>query len=188
MAFETNFIHMKLTLTCLAFLLLAFSISAQVTLRGTVTDPNNTGIAGAIVQVEGTNNSTTTDTNGNFSIQLTDGYETLVISGEGLQTQKIYLTGQTSLSVKMKSSQQSGNVVNMGIGSQSKDKLTSSVSSVSAEDVSPAPLINLEQANQGVTAGLFVQNSSGTLGQPTQVRIRGGSSLSASNQPLYSWL
>lgn len=176
---------MKLTLTCLAFLLLVFSISAQVTLRGTVTDPNNTGIAGAIIQVEGTNNSTTTDTNGNFSIQLTDGYETLVISGEGLQTQKIYLTGQTSLSVKMKSSQQSGNVVNMGIGSQSKDKLTSSVSSISAEDVSPAPLINLEQANQGVTAGLFVQNSSGTLGQPTQVRIRGGSSLSASNQPLY---
>ncbi|WP_370088165.1 SusC/RagA family TonB-linked outer membrane protein [Ekhidna sp.] len=176
---------MKLILTCLASLLLVFTISAQVTLRGTVTDQNNAGVAGAIVQVEGTNNSTTTDINGNFSIQLTDGYETLVINGEGLQTQKIYLTGQTSISIKMKSGGSNGNMVNMGIGSQSKDKLTSSVSSVSAEDVSPAPLINLEQANQGVTAGLFVQNSSGKLGQGTTVRIRGGSSLSASNQPLY---
>jgi TonB-linked SusC/RagA family outer membrane protein len=174
---------MKLTLTCLASLLLVFSLSAQTTLRGTVNDANNKGVAGATVQVEGTSTATTTDENGAFTIQLTDGYETLVISAEGFTTQKIYLTGQTSISFKMKSS--GGNVVNMGIGSQSKDQLTSSVSSVAAEDVSPAPLINLEQANQGVTAGLFVQNSSGKLGQGTMVRIRGGSSLSASNQPLY---
>lgn len=174
---------MKLTLTCLASLLLVFSLSAQTTLRGTVNDANNKGVAGATVQVEGTSTATTTDENGAFTIQLTDGYETLVISAEGFTTQKIYLTGQTSISFKMKSS--GGNVVNMGIGSQSKDQLTSSVSSVDASQISSAPLINLEQANQGVTAGLFVQNSSGTLGQPTKVRIRGGSSLSASNQPLY---
>ncbi|MEQ9466772.1 MAG: SusC/RagA family TonB-linked outer membrane protein [Ekhidna sp.] len=175
---------MKHYLTCLVAMYMAFSLSAQVTLRGTVTDAGNKGIAGATVQIEGTSISALTDATGAFSIQLTDGYETLVISAEGFSPQKIYLTGHTSLNISMKSSSK-GNVVNTGIGSQSKDELTSSVSSISAEDVSPAPLINLEQANQGVTAGLFVQNSSGTLGQPTQVRIRGGSSLSASNQPLY---
>lgn len=176
---------MKPILTCLVSLLFVFSVSAQVTLRGSITDANGEGLAGATVKVEGTSTETITDQNGNFTIQLADGYETLVISAEGFQTQKIYLTGQNSLSVNMRSSSSSDNVVNMGIGSQSKDELTSSVSSVAAEDVSPAPLINLEQANQGVTAGLFVQNSSGKLGQGTTVRIRGGSSLSASNQPLY---
>lgn len=176
---------MKPILTCLVSLIITLSVSAQVTLRGIVTNENGEGIPGATVKIEGTETSTVTDQNGNFSIQLSDGYETLIISGEGLRTQKIYLTGQNSLSIKMQSGSSSDGMVNMGIGSQSKDGLTSSVSSIAAEDVSPAPLINLEQANQGVTAGLFVQNSSGKLGQGTNVRIRGGSSLSASNQPLY---
>ncbi|MEM7297468.1 MAG: SusC/RagA family TonB-linked outer membrane protein, partial [Bacteroidota bacterium] len=170
-------------LTCLLILLVAGSSFGQTTLRGVVRDQNNVGVPGATVKVEGTDNSTLTDANGSFSIQLSDGYETLVITAEGFQTQKIYLTGQTSVEISVQSG--SKDQVDFGIGSQSKEDLTSSVSSVDASDVSPAPLINLEQANQGVTAGLFVQNSSGTLGQPTQVRIRGGSSLSASNQPLY---
>lgn len=166
-------------------MLWVFSVSAQITLRGVVTDENAQGIPGAVIALDGSSTTTTTDQNGNFSIQLNDGYETLSINSEGFQTQKIYLTGGTSVSVSLKKSSSSDGQVSMGIGSQSKDELTSSVSSVDASDISTAPLINLEQANQGVTAGLFVQNSSGTLGQPTQVRIRGGSSLSASNQPLY---
>ncbi len=176
---------MKPILTCLVSLLIVFTISAQVTLRGTVTNENGEGVPGATVKIDGSSTTATTDENGNFTIQLSDGYETLVVSGEGIQTQKIYLTGQNSLAINVKSSGSSDNVVNLGIGSQSKDQLTSSVSSVAAEDVSPAPLINLEQANQGVTAGLFVQNSGGKLGESTNVRIRGGSSLLASNQPLY---
>lgn len=176
---------MKPILTCLVSLLMVFTISAQVTLRGTVTNENGDPVPGATVQIEGSTTSATTDETGNFILQLSDGYETIVISGEGIQTQKIYLTGQNSIAITAKSSSSSDNVVNMGIGSQSKDELTSSVSSIAAADVSPAPLINLEQANQGVTAGLFVQNTSGKLGQGTTVRIRGGSSLTASNQPLY---
>lgn len=175
---------MKPILTCLACLIWVFTVSAQSTLQGTILDANNEAVAGATVKVAGTNNSTITDANGSFSLDLADGYETLVITAEGFATQRIYLTGQTSLNVSMQASS-TGNEVNFGIGTQNKDELTSSVSSVDASDISPAPLINLEQANQGVTAGLFVQNSSGTLGQPTEVRIRGGSSLSASNQPLY---
>ncbi|WP_420576489.1 SusC/RagA family TonB-linked outer membrane protein [Ekhidna sp.] len=175
---------MKLLLTCLASLLLVFSVSAQVTIRGKVTDANNKGIAGATVKVEGTTNATTTSSDGSFTIQLTDGYETLVITAKGFQSQKVYLTGQSDLNISMQSSR-SGDQVNFGIGSQSKDKVTSSVSSVDADNMIQAPLVNLEQANQGVTAGLQVQNSSGTLGEATKVRIRGGSSLTGSNEPLY---
>lgn len=175
---------MKHILTCLVTLSFLLSASAQTTLKGIVTDGNSNGIPGATIKVDGTVATTLTDANGNFTLELTEGYETLIISAEGFQVQKVYLTGQTSINVKM-NALGSNNYVNLGIGSQSKDEMTSSVSSVDAADVSPAPLINLEQANQGVTAGLFVQNSSGKLGQGTTVRIRGGSSLSASNQPLY---
>lgn len=176
---------MRHILTCLALVLCSLTLQAQVSIKGVITNANGEPVAGATVRVEGSSTSTLTRADGTFTLQLLDGYETLVITAQGLKTQKIYLTGQTNLSVSLQKQPAAGSEVNMGIGSQSKKELTSSVSSVAAEDVSPAPLINLEQANQGVTAGLFVQNSSGTLGQPTQVRIRGGSSLSASNQPLY---
>ncbi|MEM6642346.1 MAG: SusC/RagA family TonB-linked outer membrane protein [Bacteroidota bacterium] len=163
---------------------------AQSVLSGTILDQEGQPLAGATIKVDGSDKATLTDDSGYFSIELEDGYETLIISAEGFQRQTIYLTGQSVLKLSLVSRSQvvkdeAARDVNFGIGSQSKDELTSSVSSVDASQVSPAPLINLEQANQGVTAGLFVQNSSGTLGQPTQVRIRGGSSLSSSNQPLY---
>ncbi|WP_421763656.1 SusC/RagA family TonB-linked outer membrane protein [Ekhidna sp.] len=174
---------MKLTLTCLASLLLVFSLSAQITVRGIVTDQNNQGIAGATIKVDGAVTTVYTNENGEFTIDLDYQFETLIISAEGYQVQSVYVNGRTNIDVKMKSL--GINTINMGIGSQSRDELTSSVSSINTADVSPAPLINLEQANQGVTAGLFVQNSSGKLGQGTTVRIRGGSSLTASNQPLY---
>lgn len=175
---------MKYILTCLASILFIGYVSAQTTLKGTIKDKDGNGVPGATVRVDGGSASAITDADGNFTLQLADGYETLIVTAEGFQTQTIYLTGQTTLNLSIARSA-TGNDVNFGIGSQNKEDLTSSVSSVDASKVSPVPLINLEQANQGVTAGLFVQNSSGTLGQPTQVRIRGGSSLSASNQPLY---
>lgn len=168
------------------FIILLYSgmIVAQSSLNGTIKDDEGQPVPGATISISGSDQKALTDASGSFSLPLQDGYETLVISADGFATQTIYLTGQTSLTIAMSSSRQ-GNEVSLGIGSQSKEELTSSISSVDASEVSPAPLINLEQANQGVTAGLFVQNSSGNLGQPTQVRIRGGSSLSASNQPLY---
>ena len=175
---------MKQILAGLLVLIFCGATLAQTTLTGTIKDSNGKGIPGATVKVDGSVTSTITDENGKFTIELTDGYETLIVSAEGHQVQTIYLVGQTSLDVSMKSLG-TGTKVNFGIGSQNKEELTSSVSSINSADVSTSPLINLEQANQGVTSGLFVQNSSGKLGQGTTVRIRGGSSLTASNQPLY---
>ncbi|NQZ78758.1 MAG: carboxypeptidase regulatory-like domain-containing protein [Ekhidna sp.] len=81
---------MKLTLACLVSLLLVSSVSAQLTLRGSVTDENDQGISGATIKVDNSVNSATTDENGAFSIELSDGYETLIISAKGFQVQKIY--------------------------------------------------------------------------------------------------
>ncbi|MEM9897076.1 MAG: TonB-dependent receptor plug domain-containing protein, partial [Bacteroidota bacterium] len=169
------------------FFLTSFYFSfSQTDVSGTVKDSKGEPVANAIVSVKGDVQQAITDENGNFTISLKDAFQILVISGENIRTQTIYMSGESTLSIVAASKNTDpSNSVDFGIGTQSKEDLTSSVSSIAAADVSPVPLINLEQANQGVTAGLFVQNSSGNLGQPTQVRIRGGSSLSASNQPLY---
>ncbi len=176
---------MKHYLTCLLVLIITGSSLAQTNLKGTVRDENGVGVPGATVKIDGSDVSTVTDLNGNFTIQLSDGYETLIISAQGFKVNTVYLTGQTTLEVSMISLGLESKMVNYGIGSQSKDEITSSVSSIGQDQMIDAPLINLEQANQGTTPGLFVQNSGGNLGENTQVRIRGGSSLTGSNDPLY---
>ena len=176
---------MKNYLTCLLFLFVLGSAMAQSTVNGTITDQNGNGVAGARIQIEGTGTVTLSDSNGAFSIQVEDGYETLVVSAEGYKGKKVYLTGESLVVISITSISTDQGEVSFGIGAQSKDELTSSVSSIQSDDIIQAPLINLEQANQGVTAGLQVQNSSGTLGEDTKVRIRGGSSLTGSNDPLY---
>lgn len=176
---------MKALLTCLASLVIICSASAQFTLTGKVTDLKNQGIPNAKIQIDKTVNTFGTEADGSFTIQLEDGYQTIIVTADGFQSKKIYLNGQSTISVQLRPSAGTDDVVNMGIGSQSKEELTSSVSSIDADSFIEAPLVNLEQANQGVTSGLQVQNSSGKLGEATKVRIRGGSSLSQSNQPLY---
>lgn len=176
---------MKYYLTGLLLTLCSFTSFGQNFLTGVVKDTDGKPVAAANVKVDGSSASVTTDENGAFRLPINDGYETIVITAPGYSSQTFYLTGQDQLEISLTSIPSSKSNVNDGFGNQAKDELTSSVSSVNAENISPVPLVNLEQTNQGVTAGLFVQNTSGTLGEATQVRIRGGSSLTASNQPLY---
>lgn len=175
---------MKLFLSCCFAFAITLSTFAQTTLRGTVKDQSGKGIANATIKIDGQNVYATLNTAGGFTLNLPEGYETLIVTARGFKARTIYLTGQSTLDIVLVKEADNSDV-NTGFGSQSKKDLTSSVSSVDASNISTAPLINLEQSNQGTTAGLFVQNSSGTLGQATQVRIRGGSSLASSNQPLY---
>ncbi|MFT4834431.1 MAG: TonB-linked SusC/RagA family outer membrane protein [Flavobacteriaceae bacterium] len=178
--------YMKILFTSL---IVAFAIctswAQELTLQGKVLDSDNQPVPSASVKLSGSDASTTTNADGTFKIPVADGYETVVISAPGLKTQKIFLAGKTYLDVSMKKGKKSDDESSSGFGTQSKSEMTSSVSSISTDNVSPSPLINLEQSNQGKTTGMFVQNSSGKLGEGTTVRIRGGSSLSASNQPLY---
>lgn len=177
---------MRSYFTCLTLLLLAhLSWAQEMTLKGKITDSKTSEpLSGVSIKLPGSGNSTVTNASGEFQISISDGYENVVVSLEGYQSQKIFLGGTTNLNVSLKKGK-AEEATSVGFGSQSKTEMTSSVSSIETNDVSPSPLINLEQANQGKTTGMFVQNSSGKLGEGTTVRIRGGSSLSASNQPLY---
>jgi TonB-dependent starch-binding outer membrane protein SusC len=175
---------MKLFLSCLFAFAITFSSFAQTTLRGTVKDASGNLVDNVTLRVEGKEVFATFNTAGSFTIELIDGYETLLVYAKGFKSQTIYLAGQTQLDVVLVK-EPNQDVVNLGIGSQSKDQMSGSVSSIQSDEMIQAPLTNLEQANQGVTSGLQVQNSGGNLGAPAVVRIRGGSSLSQSNAPLY---
>ena len=175
----------------LPFLLLALFCCnwafAQKTITGKVTEAGDDfGLSGITVTVKGTDISTVTNIYGEFELSVPEGSESLVFSGAGFGTQELAIGGRTSFSVTMSADSSSpSDAISVGFGTQSKAEITSSISQVSAKDFEGAPVIDLEQANQGRSTGLFVQNNGGKLGEGTSVRIRGGSSLSGSNDPLY---
>lgn len=172
-----------ITCLCLAFLS-HLSWAQEQTLQGRIVDEQtNQPVVGAIVSVSGSSSFTITNTNGEFELSVSDTYQEITVSIKGYKTRKFYLGGSQKIELTLQSNAEES--TSIGFGKQSRTEITSSVSSIKQDDVSVSPLINLEQTNQGKTTGLFVQNSSGKLGEGTTVRIRGGSSLSASNQPLY---
>ncbi|MFT6865706.1 MAG: TonB-linked SusC/RagA family outer membrane protein [Cyclobacteriaceae bacterium] len=184
--FKTKSQSMKILTACLLFLLsVNLSLAQELTISGTVTDAQGKPIPGVEVKVYETNAITYTSGDGLFKISLGDGYETLVFSLDRYKTQKIFAGGLTEINLSLIELAGDGDSFSVGFGKQSKNENTGSIAQIGGDDVAASPLINLEQANQGKAAGMFVQNSSGKLGGNTTVRVRGGSSLSNSNQPLY---
>ncbi len=165
---------------------------AQQTVTGKVTEEGDEfGLAGVLVTVKGTDVSTITDVYGEYSLAVPDGATTIVFSGEGFATMEVEIGSTTSIDFQMqkgkktKKEAKGTRFVPVGFGTQTESEITSSISQIDAQQLEGIPTIDLEQANQGRASGLQVQNNGGQLGEGTSVRIRGGSSLSASNEPLY---
>ncbi len=159
---------------------------SQRTLTGRVAaDDKPSGLAGASVQIRGQSNSATTDNSGNYSLVIPEDGGLLTVSIDGYRTQQIEVSFQESVDVMMIRIPDESDQISVGYGSQSREELTSSVSQIDSESISGQPLVGLEQAVQGKASGVFVSNNGGKLGQGTTVRIRGGSSLVGSNDPLY---
>lgn len=179
----------KITAVILALALSLFAYAQDnIIVTGIVTNDEGEPVMGVNITVQDLEGSAITAEDGSFSITLFSGFETLILKGRGIATRKYYLTGASEANISVeKQKEKSNNAegLSVGFGSQTREANTSSISSIDTESISPAPLINLEQSNQGMTTGMFVQNSSGKLGGATTVRVRGGSTLSGSNQPLY---
>ncbi|MEP4532292.1 MAG: SusC/RagA family TonB-linked outer membrane protein [Cyclobacteriaceae bacterium] len=177
---------MKLFTACLlTSLVLLHGVYAQdSTVKGTITNTDGNPLAGVSVEVSETGTTTLTDASGSYTIAIVDGYETLIFSLDGFRTEKVFIAGQSKISLSLAAVSSDGDL-SVGFGTQSKNEVTGSIAQIGGGDISASPLINLEQANQGKASGMFVQNSSGKLGGNTTVRVRGGSTLSNSNQPLY---
>ncbi|MGS2740361.1 SusC/RagA family TonB-linked outer membrane protein [Sinomicrobium sp. M5D2P17] len=158
----------------------------QVEVNGTVTDTEGIPVAGASVLEKGTSNGTQTDFDGNFSLEVTDENAVLVISYIGLTTREIPVKGENNITVALKEDvAKLDEVVVVGYGSQKKSDLTGSVGTVKSDDLKERPASSLNQGLSGRITGVNVSSNSGRPGGRANIRIRGSSSISVSNDPLY---
>ncbi|MGB0931778.1 MAG: SusC/RagA family TonB-linked outer membrane protein, partial [Chitinophagales bacterium] len=173
-------------LLLILFILCTVSLKAQVTVSGTVTNASdNTTLIGVTILEKGTVNGTVTDTDGNYSIEVTDENAMLVFSYIGYSTQEIPLAGSTNVSITMQEDVASlDEFVVVGYGVQKKSVVTGSISKVKAEDLESMPVTRIEQSLQGRTSGVRVTSNSGQPGESGTVRIRGTTSINGSD-PLY---
>jgi len=167
-------------------LLTAATTMAQVNVSGTVSDAAKESIIGASILEKGTTNGTVTDFNGSFSLQVASDKAVLVISYVGMKSQEVALNGRTSLQVILQDNQEVlEEVVVIGYGSVKRKDVTTAVSSVSTDDIEKHPITSAAQAIQGKAAGVTVIKPNGQPGTDMVIRVRGTTSMNASNDPLY---
>ncbi|MGC9343123.1 MAG: TonB-dependent receptor, partial [Bacteroidales bacterium] len=156
-----------------------------IEVKGTVKDSDGNPLIGVNVYIKGSTKGTISDFEGNFQLSAQAG-QTLVISYVGYETKEVPLTEQSSYEIILSEETKTlEEVVVIGYGSESKALLSSSVGSVSAEDLVEAPTSTVSGALQGRTAGIQVVQNSGTPGAGITVRVRGTSSINAGAEPLY---
>ena len=150
---------------------------------GTVVDGQGIPVPGANVLIKGTNRGTQTDFDGNFQLLASEG-ETLIFSYIGMKSVEKVIGAETTLHISLEENTENlDEVVVIGYGTQSKRKVTGSVSSVEVEQMESQPNTNVAQAMRGRVAGVQF-NDNGRPGQSGNLLIRGQSSLTASNDPL----
>ncbi|GEO11968.1 SusC/RagA family TonB-linked outer membrane protein [Segetibacter aerophilus] len=171
-------------LLCLSFA--ATQVFAQTrTVTGKVTDEAGNPVVGASVQPKGSKGGTTTDAAGNFSLQLPANSRSLTISSVNYTAQDVAVTsGEVSVQLKASSGNLS-EVVVVAYGTQKRAGLTGSVATIKGSDIENQPFTSVDKALQGQVAGLQSVAASGAPGSNQQIRIRGISSINASNAPLF---
>lgn len=170
----------------LIFLKLALAAAAQVKISGRVSlDPTGEAAIGATVVVKGTSTGTTTDFEGNFTLQITDRQAVVVASYTGFLSKEITVGEQNFLEIRLaENASQLSEVVVTGYGSQKRSSISGSVSTVSAAEIAERPILRVEQALQGRTAGVVVAQNSGSPGSALSVRVRGVGTINNAD-PLY---
>ena len=158
----------------------------DVTITGRVTDENNEPLPGVNVILKGTPRGTSADAEGRFRLTVPEGTaNTLVFSLVGYTSQEVAIGAQSSVNVKLLPDNKILNeVVVVGYNTVKRTDVTSSVVSVSAEDIRSRPVANALQAIQGKAAGVDI-TSNERPGEIGSIRIRGNRSLTATNNPLY---
>ncbi len=164
-------------------MLTAHALWGQIS--GTISDENGEPLIGATVMVKGTTKGSVADVDGKYQLTPPNGATTLVFSFVGYQTKEEEINGRTVIDVKLEAGSVLNETVIIGYGTQTRKEVTGSVSKVSGEVISKLPVAGIDQAIQGQAPGVQVVNGSGTPGGAVSVRIRGVSSITANNQPLY---
>ena len=165
------------------FLIPVLAIS-QRTITGSITDAETgEGLIGASILVVGTSTGTVTDFDGNYSLNLPEGGEQITVSYTGYSPQTITIGASNILDVQLKSGTVLDEVVVIGYGTVKREDATGSVQSVTTKDFNKGAITSTQQLLSGKVAGVQI-TTDGDPGGGSTIRIRGGSSLSASNDPL----
>ena len=177
----------RLLLLLALLLMVPVGVFAQnITVKGTVTDSQGETVIGATVVEKGnTSNGVTTDLDGHFTLTVAKGKK-LVISYIGMETQELDAVAGKELKVVLKDDSQAlDEVVVIGYGSKARKDLTGSVGSVSGAKLAAVPVTSAAVALQGKIAGVQVTTVDGAPGADINIRVRGGTSVTQSNDPLY---
>ena len=166
----------------LAFLLFVGSLSAQ-TVKVTVKDSQGEAVIGASVIEQGTRNGGVTDFDGIFTIKLTAG-KPIVVSYIGMKAKTINAKSDVTVVLEDDATTLQ-EVVAIGYGTMKRKDLTGSVSSVTGEKLAGVPVSNVAEALQGKLSGVNVIAQDGRPGATMSIRVRGGGSITQSNEPLY---
>lgn len=164
-------------------MLLSMQVFAQgLTVKGVVKDNTGMGVIGANILVKGTTNGTITDFDGNFTLEAKKG-DVIVISFIGYKTQELPAAAIMNVTLQ-DDTEVLDDVVVIGYGSVKKDDATGSVTAIKPDKISKGITTSPQDMITGKIAGVNVVSTGGTPGAGATIRIRGGSSLNASNDPL----
>jgi len=168
-----------------AALIFVGNVYAQQTVNGVVTDSKDgLGIPGVTVLEKGTSNGTVTDFDGNYTLRTTANGATLVFSYIGYLPQEFVISGGTINVSLSENLEELGEVVVIGYGTVKKGDATGSVTAIGSDDFNQGAITSPQELLMGKAAGVVITSSGGAPGSGSTIRIRGGSSLRATNDPL----
>ena len=179
--------HSRTACTLAAILLLATHnlLAQDVLISGTIKEPNGDPLPGVSIAIKGTTRGTQSDSQGAFSLNAPPN-AVLVFSFIGKNTQEVSVGSQSVFNIVLEDDLKTlSEVIVVGYGTQKKQDLTGSVATVSSKDFVQGQITNPEQLVAGKIAGVQITNGGGQPGTGSTIRIRGGSSLNANNDPLY---
>ena len=178
----------KLSLVLLLVLFGMASLMAQRTVSGIVIDETGEALIGANITVKGAEGvGTATDIDGNFSVTVPDGYNTLIFSYTGYETKEMALGATNTLgTITMSEGQVLNEVVVTGLGIKKEKKaLGYAVTTIGSSDLELRPEADVARVLRGKVPGVDITQTSGIAGSGTNVIIRGYSSITGTNQPLF---
>ncbi len=171
-----------LTFVC-GLALAATAFGQQVVVKGHVVDATGEPVTGATVRVEGQQGGAVTDIDGNFSLNANSG-ATITVDYIGYETYKGTASPDMTITLQEGAEKALSEVVVIGYGAVRKSDLTGSVTALRPDSKNKGVVVNPQDMISGKVAGVSVTSEGGAPGGKTNIRIRGGSSLNASNDPL----
>lgn len=175
-------------LVLFALQLTALTVSAQsIQVQGRITQTGDQPLAGATIKVKGSNESTMTDSLGQFSITVPSASSVLVITHLGMKSMELKVPENGILHYEMQVAESTSmdEIVVVGYGTQRKSVVTGAISSVKASELQNVPNSRIEQSLQGRVSGVTIQQNSGQPGSSSTIRVRGVTTFGGGNNPLW---